>query len=85
MDGCDHLAITTYFKEPIFRVLREYGQMEGFRWLMEKMGTKGARDGDHRVFCTYYNEQGHYTTTCKPFKLYFEELVRLGRMENWID
>ena len=59
--------------------------MEGFRWPTEKMGTEGAHNGDRRVFCTYHNEQGHYTAACQPYKLYLEELVRLGRMEEWID
>lgn len=41
-DGHDYLAITTNFKEPIYRILHECCRVEGFRWLTEKMGTAGA-------------------------------------------
>ncbi|KAI8546919.1 hypothetical protein RHMOL_Rhmol07G0156700 [Rhododendron molle] len=43
-DAQDHLAITTYFKELIFRVLRECGRLPGFQWptgAAEKLGEDG--------------------------------------------
>ncbi|KAI8524720.1 hypothetical protein RHMOL_Rhmol13G0170500 [Rhododendron molle] len=84
-DDRDHLAITTNFKEPIFRILRECGRMVRFQWLTVKLGTADGCKPDRRVFCIFYNEQGHYTTACQPYKLYLEELVQQGKMEQWID
>lgn len=37
------------------------------------------------MYCSFHDEQGHYTTACQPFKLYLEELVKQGRMDRWID
>ncbi|KAG5528675.1 hypothetical protein RHGRI_029373 [Rhododendron griersonianum] len=78
----------TYFKEPIFRILRECGRLPGFQWptgAAEKLGTADGREPNQRVYCSFHNEQGHYTTACQPYKVYLEELVQQGRMDRWID
>ncbi|XP_058189222.1 uncharacterized protein LOC131306813 [Rhododendron vialii] len=58
-DGLDHLAITTYFKEPIFCMLRECVRMPRFQWptgAMEKLGTVDGREPNQRVYYSFHNE-----------------------------
>ncbi|XP_058218293.1 uncharacterized protein LOC131329220 [Rhododendron vialii] len=45
------------------------------------MGTADSGPG----MCTFHKERGHYTTQCKPFKWYLEELAAAGHLNPWID
>lgn len=49
------------------------------------MGTENERVKSPIVRCTHHYEQGHFTTACKPFKGYLEQLVAAGHLNDPIN
>ncbi|XP_058211692.1 uncharacterized protein LOC131323868 [Rhododendron vialii] len=66
----EYVAEHTAFMVPIYKLL--------------PMGFLGTAGSGPRM-CTFHKERGHYTTQCRPFKKYLEELIAAGHLNPWID
>lgn len=55
-----------------------------FQWPDHKLGTHD-KTKDKRMYCTYHQGQGHYTTACKSFKAYLKTLTTIGNLDGYID
>lgn len=84
LKASDFVAEWTIFTEPIYMLLRKIENEGFFRWPDHKMGTQ-EKTKDKNVYCTYHQEQGHYTTACKPFKAYLQSRVSAGNLDSYID
>lgn len=70
---------------PIYRLIDKIQDEPYFSFPNAKMGTENGRTKNERVRCSYHKEQGHFTTGCKPFKAFLEQLVAAGHLRAYID
>ncbi|XP_058223146.1 uncharacterized protein LOC131332855 [Rhododendron vialii] len=78
-------AEKTVFTSPISWIINQVKDQPFFSFSNQKLGTENGKIKNPIVRCSYHNEQGHFTTACKPFKAYLELLVAEGHLDNFID
>ncbi|XP_058223074.1 uncharacterized protein LOC131332790 [Rhododendron vialii] len=68
----DFNAEKTVFTIPIYQIIDQVKDQPFFSFPNQKLGTENGKIKNPIVRCSYHNEQGHFTTACKPFKSYLE-------------
>ncbi|KAI8573233.1 hypothetical protein RHMOL_Rhmol01G0262700 [Rhododendron molle] len=68
----DFNAEKIVFTIPIYRIINQVKDQPFFSFPNQKLSTENGKIKNPIVRCSYHNEQGHFTTACKPFKAYLE-------------
>lgn len=67
-------AVSTFFKEPIYKLLNKIKMEPFFKWPQPMRGDPSTRD--QGKYCTYYKQNGHKTEDCMSLKSHLERLVK---------
>ncbi|XP_058219448.1 uncharacterized protein LOC131330008 [Rhododendron vialii] len=81
----DFNAKKIVFTVPIYWIIDQVKDQPFFSFPNQKLGIEKGKTKNPIIRCSYHNEQGHFTTACKPFKAYLEQLVTGGHLDNPID
>ena len=76
-------ALSTVFKEPIYRILEKIKAEPFFVWPPKLPGNPAARN--QRPMCSYHRERGHLTENCYKFKSLLEQLVSDGHLSEYVN
>uniref|UniRef100_A0A2N9F3Z9 Uncharacterized protein n=1 Tax=Fagus sylvatica TaxID=28930 RepID=A0A2N9F3Z9_FAGSY len=76
-------ALSTVFKEPIYRILEKIKAEPFFVWPPKLPGDPAARN--QRPMCSYHRERGHLTENCYKFKSFLEQLVSDGHLSEYVN
>ena len=74
--------INTVFREPIHQVLEKIKNESFFKW-PNKMGGDPMKHNQN-LHCQYHQDRGHTTEDCRTLRSHLEQLVREGRLKQFL-
>ena len=74
--------VNTVFQEPVHQVLEKIKNESFFKW-PKKMGGDPMKC-NQSLHCQYHQDQGHTTEDCRTLWNHLEQLVREGRLKQFL-
>ena len=74
--------INTVFREPIHQVLEKIKNESFFKWPNKMGGDPMKRN--QSLHCQYHQDRGHTTKDCRTLRSHLEQLVREGRLKQFL-
>ena len=74
--------INAVFREPVHQILEKIKNEPYFKW-PNKIGGDPMRH-NQSIHCQYYKERGHTNQDCKTLWNHLEQLVRDGRLKQFL-
>ena len=81
-DKNPHPAKFTPLMMPVDQILMEIKDELSLKWLRSLHSALGLRD--KRKYCRFHKDHGHYTEDCRDLKEQIEELIRNGKLQQYI-
>ncbi|XP_050278267.1 uncharacterized protein LOC126719793 [Quercus robur] len=75
-------GVNVAFKEPVHKILDRIKNETFFRW-PNKMGGDPSRR-NQSLYCTYHRDKGHTTEQCRVLKDHLGQLVKAGRLKEFV-
>ena len=74
--------VNVAFKEPVHKIIDRNKNEPFFRW-SNKMGGDPSRRNQN-LYCTYHRDKGHTTEQCRVLKNHLGQLVKTGRLKEFV-
>ena len=75
-------VVNTMFQEPVHKVLEKIKNEPYFKW-PNKMGGDPLRH-NQSLHCQYHQKQGHTIEDCRTLWNHLEQLIREGRLQQFL-
>ena len=75
-------AVSTVFEEPVHQVLEKIKNESYFKW-SNKMGGDPTKH-NQSLHCQYHQDRGHITEECRTLWSHLEQLVRSGKLKQFL-
>ncbi|XP_075658900.1 uncharacterized protein LOC142628744 [Castanea sativa] len=75
-------AVNMVFREPAHQILEKIKNESYFKWPNKMSGDPAKRN--QNLHCQYHQERGHNTENCKTLWYHLEQLVRDGRLKQFL-
>ncbi|XP_030945657.1 uncharacterized protein LOC115970126 [Quercus lobata] len=67
---------------PVDQILMEIRDEPSLKWLRPLHSAPSLRD--KRKYCRFHKDHGHYTEDCRDLKEQIEELIRNGKLQQYV-
>lgn len=74
--------VNSIFKEPIYQVLEKIKSEHYFKWSNRLGGDPTKRN--QNLYYQYHQDQGHTTKDCRTLQLFLNQLVRAGKLKQFL-
>ncbi|XP_023879290.2 uncharacterized protein LOC111991723 [Quercus suber] len=75
--------VNTMFREPVHQVLDKIKNEPFFKWPNKMEGDPMNRN--QSLHCQYHKDRGHTTEDCRTLWIHLEQLVREGRLKQFLN
>ena len=80
--SADTQAVNAMFREPMQQVLQKIKNKPFFKWPNKMAGEPRKRNPN--LYCHYYQDHGHTTEDCRNLWDHLEQLIREGRLKQFL-
>ena len=81
-DKNPHPSKFTPLVMPVDQILTEIRDEPSLKWPKPLYSAPGLRD--KRKYCRFHKDHGHYTEDCRDLKEQIEELIRNGKLQQYV-
>ena len=67
---------------PVDQILTEIRDEPSLKWPRPLRSSPNMRD--KRKYCRFHKDHGHYTEDCRDLKEQIEELIRRGKLQQYV-